>query len=255
MSFSVSHRITGQPTNTGSQQVSTRYSRTDGTPTAAGTPKAPSPPSTAAPPPPTPPGVGAAEASVPPTIVTTVQVPNVAPPPKASTLAHSASAAPRVVPAQPSTISANRFGSRASSTRSTVTSFSRGRTAVPSQCRSLGTNRNVPRMPNATPAIRYSTVASGTKCLRSIDAPATVLNKISNMRWTITCTDCCSATAAVARIADSPLFCKNRVLSASPPTPAGVVVAAKVLATCAIDSFQKFTVPSVQAHNAAAAPT
>ncbi len=71
----------------------------------------------------------------------------------------------------------------------------------------------------------------------------------------ITCTVCCSATAAVARMVDRPLFCKNRVLSASPPTPAGVVVAAKVLATCAIDSFQKFTVPSVQAHNAAAAPT
>ncbi|CNI21166.1 Uncharacterised protein [Mycobacterium tuberculosis] len=52
-----------------------------------------------------------------------------------------------------------------------------------------------------------------------------------------------------------PLFCRNRVLSARPPTPAGVVVAAKVLATCAIDSFQKFTVPSVLAHNAAAAPT
>src|SRR6201996_6070497 len=252
MSFSASPRIPGQPTNTGSQQVSTRYSRTDGTATAAGTPKAARPPISAASTAPTPPGVGAAEASVPPTIVTTVQVTNVAPPPKASTLAHSASAAPRVVPAQPSTISANRFGSRASST---VTSFSRGRTAVPSQWRSLGTSRNAPRMPSATPAIRYSTVAPGTKCLRSIDAPATVLNKISNMRWVITCTDCCSATAAVSRIADRPAFCKNRVLSASPPTPAGVVVAAKVLATCAIDSFQKLTVPSVQAHNAAAAPT
>src|SRR5271165_7210941 len=118
MSFFVSHRITGQPTNTGSQQVSTRYSSTDGTPTAAGTPKAASPPISAASTAPTPPGVGAAEASVPPTIVTTVTVTNVAPPPKASTLAHSASAAPRVVPAQPSTINPSRRGWRATSTRS-----------------------------------------------------------------------------------------------------------------------------------------
>src|ERR1700758_3717731 len=118
MSFSVSQRITGQPANTGSQQVSTRYSRTDGTPTAAGTPKAARPPISAASTAPTPPGVGAAEASVPPTIVTTVQVTNVAPPPKAWTLVHSASAAPRVVPAQPSTISPSRFGSRAPSSRS-----------------------------------------------------------------------------------------------------------------------------------------
>ena len=59
----------------------------------------------------------------------------------------------------------------------------------------------------------------------------------------------------MARIADIPPFCKNRVLSARPPTPAGVVVAAKVLATWAIESRQKLTVPSVQAHNAAAAPT
>src|SRR3984885_15783625 len=138
MSFSVSHRITGQPMKTGIQQVSTRYSSTDGTPTAAGTPKAASPPINAASTAPTPPGVGAAEASVPPTIVTTVQVTNVAPSPKASTLVQSANAAPRVVPAQPSTISENRFGSRTSSMRSLVTSLSLGRTAVPSQWRSLG---------------------------------------------------------------------------------------------------------------------
>src|SRR5271163_1659498 len=154
MSFLVSHRITGQPTKTGSQQVSTRYSRTDGTATAAGTPKAARPPISAASTAPTPPGVGAAEASVPPTIVTTVQVTNVAPPPKAWTLAQSASAAPRVVPAQPSTINENRFGSRTSSMRSLVTSLSLGRTAVPSQWRSLGTNRKVPTIPSATPAIR-----------------------------------------------------------------------------------------------------
>src|ERR1700742_645253 len=104
MSFSVGPRIPDQPTNPGSQQVSTRYSRTDGTPTAAGTPKAASPPISAASTAPTPPGVGAADASVPPTIVTTVQVTNVAPPPKAWTLAHSANAAPRVVPVQPNTI-------------------------------------------------------------------------------------------------------------------------------------------------------
>ena len=70
-----------------------------------------------------------------------------------------------------------------------ATSLSFGRTSVASQRRSVGTNRNVPTMPSATPAIRYSTVASGTKCERSVDAPATVLKKISNARWMITCTD------------------------------------------------------------------
>src|SRR6201994_5199995 len=122
MSRSVSHLITGHPMNTGSQQVSTRYSSTAGTPTAAGTPNAATPPISAASTAPTPPGVGAADASVPPTIVTTVQVTNEAPPPKAWTLVQSASAAPRVVPAQPSTINPNRFGSRATSTRSPATS-------------------------------------------------------------------------------------------------------------------------------------
>src|SRR3981189_477602 len=107
MSFLVNQRITGQPMNTGSQQVSTRESSTAGTAIAAGSPEAARPPINAASTAPTPPGVGAAEASVPPTIVTTVQVTNVAPPPKAWTLDQSASAAPRVVPAQPSTISAS----------------------------------------------------------------------------------------------------------------------------------------------------
>src|SRR5580693_4754235 len=231
MSLRVSQRITGQPTNTGSQQVSTRYSSTDGTLTAAGTPKAASPPISAASTAPTPPGVGAAEARVPPTIVTTVTVTNVALPPNALTLAHSASAEPRVVPVQPSTIKPRRFGSRANATRSLLTSASLGRRSVASQCRSLGTNKNVPTMPSATPAIRYSMVAFGTKCDRSVDAPAAVLNRISSATCEITCTDCCNATAAVARTVLSPPFCKNRVLSASPPTPAGVVVAAKVQAT------------------------
>src|ERR1700761_1810875 len=104
MSLRVNQRITGQPTNTGSQQVSTRYSSTDGTLTAAGTPNAASPPISAASTAPTPPGVGAAEARVPPTIVTTVTVTNDALPPNASTLLHNASAAPRVVPVQPNTI-------------------------------------------------------------------------------------------------------------------------------------------------------
>src|SRR5271156_5008481 len=130
MSLRVSQRITGEPTNTGSQQVRTRYSSTDGTLTAAGTPKAARPPINAASTAPTPPGVGAAEARVPPTIVTTVHVTNVAPPPKASTLAQSANAAPRVVPVQPSTISANRLGSRTSSMSSLVTSSSFGRSPV-----------------------------------------------------------------------------------------------------------------------------
>ena len=70
----------------------------------------------------------------------------------------------------------------------------------------------------------------------------------------MTCTVCCSATAAVARNAPRPPFCRNRVDSANPPTPAGVVVAANVLATCMITRFLKLTSPSAQAHNAAAAP-
>src|SRR6476646_1503529 len=102
--LSVIHRMVGHPTNTGSQQVSTRYSNTDGTATAAGTPKAARPPISAASTAPTPPGVGAAEASVPPIIVTMVTVMNDAPPPNASTPAHSASAWPIVMAPQPSTI-------------------------------------------------------------------------------------------------------------------------------------------------------
>src|SRR3981189_2468396 len=133
MSFLVNQRITGQPMNTGSQQVSTRESSTAGTAIAAGSPKAARPPINAASTAPTPPGVGAAEASVPPTIVTTVTVTNVVLPPNASMLAHNAKAAPRVVEAQPRTISPSRLGSRASVTRSPPTSFNRGRTAVPSQ--------------------------------------------------------------------------------------------------------------------------
>src|SRR3981189_47136 len=107
MSLSVSHRMIGQPMKTGSQHVRIRESSTDGTAIGGGTPNAARPPINAASTAPTPPGVGAAEARVPPTIVTTVQVTNVAPPPKAWTLDQSASAAPRVVPAQPSTISAS----------------------------------------------------------------------------------------------------------------------------------------------------
>src|SRR5262245_44161170 len=68
------------------------------------------------------------------------------------------------------------------------------------------------------------------------------------------CTACCSATAAVARSAPRPPFCRNRVDSAKPPTPAGVVVAANVLATCMMTRFLKLTSPSAHAHNAAAAP-
>ena len=45
------------------------------------------------------------------------------------------------------------------------------------------------------------------------------------------------------------------MLSASPPTPAGVVVAANLLATCMTIRLQKLTKPSAHAHNAAAAPT
>ncbi len=58
-----------------------------------------------------------------------------------------------------------------------------------------------------------------------------------------------------ARSAPSPPFCRNRALNASPPTPAGVVVAAKVLATCMSVRLRKLTNPSAQAHSAAAAPT
>src|ERR1700736_6976145 len=130
MSFSVSQRMIGQPMNTGSQHVNTRYSSTDGTAIAVGTPNAARPPINAASTAPTPPGVGAAEARVPPTIVTTVTVTNVVWPPKAWTLAHSAIAAPRVVPAQPSRVNTSRLGSRASATRSVLTSLSFGRTSV-----------------------------------------------------------------------------------------------------------------------------
>ena len=45
------------------------------------------------------------------------------------------------------------------------------------------------------------------------------------------------------------------MLSASPPTPAGVVVAANVFATCITVSDRNFTMPSAHAHSAAAAPT
>src|ERR1700735_5898162 len=97
MSLRVNHRITGQPMNTGNQQVNTRYSSTDGTLTASGTPNAASPPISAASTAPTPPGVGAAEARVPPTMVTMVTVTNDVSPPNAATLAHNANAVPRGV--------------------------------------------------------------------------------------------------------------------------------------------------------------
>ena len=97
-------------------------------------------------------------------------------------------------------------------------------------------------------------MGEGTKWDRSAEAPAATLKKISNATWVMTCTVCCSATAAVARSAPRPPFCRNRVDSASPPTPAGVVVAANVLATCMIARFLKLTSPSAHAHNAAAAP-
>src|SRR4029077_18558850 len=113
--------------NTGSQHVSTRYSSTDGPAIAVGTPNPARPPINAASTAPTPPGVGAAEARVPPTIVTTVTVTNDALPPNAWTLVHSAKAAPRVVPAQPSTIKPRRLGSRATSIRSVVISLTFGR--------------------------------------------------------------------------------------------------------------------------------
>src|SRR3984885_6945968 len=236
MSLRVSHCMTGQPMNTGIQQVSTRYSSTEGTLTAAGTPKAASPPISAASAAPTPPGVGAADARVPPTMVTTVTVTNVAWPPNASTLDHNASAAPRVVPVQPKTINAIRLGSRATSMMSVMTSLSLGVTDSDSQRRKLGTNKKTPTMPSATPPIRYSMLDFGTKWDRSVPAPAAVLKKISNTMCMMTCIDCCSATAVVARVVLRPLFCRIRVLSASPPTPAGVAVGAHVLDTYPVDS-------------------
>ncbi len=121
--------------------------------------------------------------------------------------------------------------------------------------RAFGTNRNVPSTPRATPPIRYSSVVLGTKCDRSADAPAATLKKISSVTCVITCTACCNATAAVARIVPRPAFCRNRVLSARPPTPAGVVVAAKVFANCMMTRLRKLTTPEAHAHNAAAAPT
>src|SRR5882757_10128360 len=104
MSLLVSQRMIGQPMNTGSQHVNTRYSSTDGTAITVGTPNAARPPINAASTAPTPPGVGAADARVPPTIVTTVTVTKDVVPPNASMAAHRPSAAPRVVDAQPSTM-------------------------------------------------------------------------------------------------------------------------------------------------------
>ena len=49
---------------------------------------------------------------------------------------------------------AKRFGSRTNSTRSPPTSLILGRTAVSSQCRSFGTNKNAPTAPRVRPPIR-----------------------------------------------------------------------------------------------------
>src|SRR5687768_13289646 len=72
--------------------------------------------------------------------------------------------------------------------------------------------------------------------------------------WVITWTDCCSATAVVACIGVRPPFCRYLALRASPPTPAGVVVAANLLATCMTIRPHSLTTPSAAAHSAAAAP-
>ena len=103
---------------------------------------------------PAPPGVGAADASVPPTMVTTVTVTNVVPPPKASTLAHNARAAPRVVAAQPKTISPSLPGLTDQIQQFAAHLASFGRTAVPSQRRNFGTMRNVPTALSAMPPAR-----------------------------------------------------------------------------------------------------
>ena len=95
----------------------------------------------------------------------------------------------------------------------------------------------------------------GTKCDRLAETPAAAQKKISSPTWVITCTDCCNATAVVARNGSIPPFCRYLALSARPPTPAGVVVAAKVLATCMTIRPHRLTNPSAHAHNAAAAPT
>ena len=240
MSFLVNHRITGQPTNTGSQQVSTRYSRTDGTPMAAGTPKAARPPISAASTAPTPPGVGrgrgqrsadhrhhgdgderraAAE--------------GFDAGPKRQRRAESRSRATEYDQRQSPRLSGQRRPGRS------VTSFNLGRTVGRQPAAATwARTRRCRRCPAPRPRSGTAPWRSGRSATGRIDAPATALKKISSARCTITCTACCSATAAVARIADRPLFCRYRVLSASPPTPAGVVVAAKVLATWTIDSCQ-----------------
>src|SRR5689334_9666543 len=175
-------------------------------------------------------------------------------PPKASIAAHNANAFPRVVAAQPSTMTARRLGSRPSSMRCPTTSCSRGRTDVASHFRSLGTRRKVPIRPSSRPATRYSTLTLGTKRERLADTPAAVLKKISSRTCVITCTDCCNATAVVARIGVRPPFCRYLALSARPPTPAGVVVAANLLATCMTIRPHSLTTPSAAAHSADAAP-
>ena len=95
----------------------------------------------------------------------------------------------------------------------------------------------------------------GTNRDRLAETPAAVENKISNPMCVITCTDCCNATAVVERNGLIPPFCRYLALSASPPTPAGVVVAANLLATCMTIRPHRLTNPSAHAHNAAAAPT
>ncbi len=170
--------------------------------------------------------------------------------------AHRARAPPRVVAAQPRTMITSRLGSLASSRRSRSTSLTRGPTVAVSHLRSLGTTTNAATTSqDRTADERTRSSPTERNATRSADAPAKALNRISSAMWVTTCTDCCSATAVAARSAPSPPFCRNRALNASPPTPAGVVVAAKVLATCISVRLRKLTSPSAHAHSAAAAPT
>jgi hypothetical protein len=176
-------------------------------------------------------GMGAAEARVPPTIVTTVTMTNDVVPPMASILAHNASTMPRVVVAQPSAMSARRLGSRVISPKSLSTSLSRGRTAVANQRRSLGTNKMrrqgpAPRWQPGTgswPTVRMRQVGRCARGGAEEDEQRDIGDPLHRL---LQCDRRGGAQSA------RPFFCRNLVHSARPPTPGRVVVAANVWARC-----------------------
>ena len=206
MSPAVSQRMIGQPTNTGSQQVSAvERKSTDGTPMAGG-PNAARPPIGAASTAPTPPG-GRRRARVPLTMVTTVTV--------TKTCRRRRLDAGPQRQRRPSVVAAHnrvrsppsRFGSRIQLDQFAA-DLLLSLMPVPSHRRSRGTNRKAPSATDHRAGRAGGRSARSGE--RSADAPAATLKKISSATWVITWTDCCSATAAVARSVPRPAFCRNR---------------------------------------------